>query len=393
MQQPQDRLLKNLKELAILFLKLGTFGFGGPAAHIAMMEEEVVRKRKWLTENQFLDFIGATNLIPGPNSTEMAIHIGQARAGFWGLIVAGVCFIFPAMTIVMLIAWTYSTYGTLPEVQGIVYGMKPVIVAIVAQAIWNLARKTMKSKLLIFLGICAMGVSLLGYSELLILFGFGFFTLFIRQIQTKKSGPTLSALFAASIFSRRAAWAIGTLVAAPMLVPFSQEKLFFFFLKVGSVLYGSGYVLLAFLQGTLVEEYGWLTQSQLLDATAVGQFTPGPVFTTATFIGYILSGVSGALIATLGIFLPSFIFVAVSRRLIPAIRKSVLAGAFLDGVNAASLGLMAAVTILLGKAALTDATTVFLALLSAIILIRWKINSVWLVLAGALIGSAKIYLI
>lgn len=388
----KEDLLKNLKELALLFLKLGTIGFGGPAAHIAMMEEEVVRKRKWLTENQFLDFIGATNLIPGPNSTEMAIHIGQERAGFWGLIVAGVCFIFPAMTIVMVVAWAYSIYGKLPEVQGLLYGTKPVIVAIIAQAIWNLARKTMKSKLLAVLGVCAMGASLLGQSELLILLGFGFLTLLIRKVQMRGSGPTIGALLAVSIFSRRSAWALGALATVPMLVPFSHGKLFLFFLKVGSVLYGSGYVLLAFLQGTLVEKYGWLTQSQLLDATAVGQFTPGPVFTTATFIGYILSGVSGAFIATLGIFLPSFFFVAISSRLIPAIRKSTWAGAFLDGVNAASLGLMGAVTILLGKAALVDTTTIALGVVSAVILIRWKINSAWLVLAGALFGSLKIFL-
>jgi chromate transporter len=208
----------------------------------------------------------------------------------------------------------------------------------------------------------------------------------------KRSGPTLSALLAISIFSRRTTWAIGAMAAVPMLVPFSQGKLFLFFLKVGSVLYGSGYVLLAFLQGTLVEKYGWLTQAQLLDATAVGQFTPGPVFTTATFIGYVLSGVSGALVATLGIFLPSFFFVTISSRLIPAIRKSTWAGAFLDGVNAASLGLMGAVTILLGKAALVDTTTAILGVVSAVILIRWKINSVWLVLAGALFGSLRIFL-
>lgn len=391
MHEAKSNLLERLKELALLFLKLGTVGFGGPAAHIAMMEEEVVRRRKWLTENQFLDFIGATNLIPGPNSTEMAIHIGLERAGFWGLIVAGACFIFPAMAIVMVIAWAYSAYGTLPEVQGILYGMKPVIVAVVAQAIWNLTRKTMKSKLCISLGLCAMGASLLGQPELLILFGVGFFALLVRRVKSKGSRPTLGALLTLSLFSRRSAWAFGAL-AAPLIVPFSQEKLFFFFLKVGSVLYGSGYVLLAFLQGTLVEKYGWLTQGQLLDATAVGQFTPGPVFTTATFIGYILSGFSGALIATLGIFLPSFVFVAISGRLIPIIRKSAMAGDFLDGINAASLGLMAAVTILLGKAAFVDPLTLVLGIASAAILICWKVNSAWLVLAGALFGSLKIFL-
>lgn len=386
----QNERPQRLRELALLFLKLGTTAFGGPAAHIAMMEEEVVRRRKWLTEKQFLDFLGATNLIPGPNSTEMAIHIGQERAGVPGLIVAGACFIFPAMAIVMAIAWGYSTYGRLPEVQGILYGVKPVIIAVVAQAIWNLTRKTMVHPLLLTLGVVAAGASLLGQSELLILFVIGLATLAIHSLKDRGQGTAIGIVALMGLTFRRSAWALGALSVPAMLVPFSQEKLFLFFLKVGSVLYGSGYVLLAFLQGTLVEKYGWLSQAQLLDATAVGQFTPGPVFTTATFIGYVLSGVNGALIATLGIFLPSFIFVAISSRLIPAIRRSAHAGAFLDGVNAASLGLMTAVTIQLARDAIVDPPTIGLALASAVLLIRWKINSVWLVLAGAAVGTFKV---
>jgi chromate transporter len=391
MSLTKNEQLRRLRELAFLFLKLGTTAFGGPAAHIAMMEEEVVRRRKWLTESQFLDFLGATNLIPGPNSTEMAIHVGRERAGSLGLMVAGVCFIFPAMAIVMLIAWAYTTFGKLPEVQGILYGVKPVIIAVVAQAIWNLTRKTMLKPLLLSLGILAAACSLLGGPELLILLFAGIFMFFFQVLKNRKGGGLgISVAAALGAGVRKSVWAVGVIAAPLALVPFSQEKLFFFFLKVGSVLYGSGYVLLAFLQGTLVEKYGWLTQVQLLDATAVGQFTPGPVFTTATFIGYVLSGVTGAIVATVGIFLPSFIFVAISGRLIPAIRKSPRMSAFLDGVNAASLGLMIAVTIQLGREAIVDPLTILLAITSATLLIRWKVNSVWLVLAGATLGSAKI---
>lgn len=391
MEEARENSRSDLKEVAWLFLKLGTTAFGGPAAHIAMMEDEVVRKRRWLTENQFVDFLGATNLIPGPNSTEMAIHIGQERAGFPGLVVAGVCFIGPAMLIVMAIAAAYSLYGHLPEVQGILYGVKPVIIAVVAQAIWNLSRKTLRLPVLFVLALAAAAASLLGQSELLILLLIGLLTLIAEAIR-HRGEKVLVIPFLAGLTWKRAALALVPMAAAPMLVPFSQQKLFFFFLKIGSVLYGSGYVLLAFLQDELVQKYGWLTQAQLLDATAVGQFTPGPVFTTATFIGYILSGVSGALLATLGIFLPSFIFVAISSKLIPVLRRSPLAGAFLDGVNAASLGLMMAVTIQLGRDAVVDGTTLLLAALSALILIRWKINSVWLVLAGACLGGLKAFL-
>lgn len=355
----------NLKEIALLFLKLGITGFGGPAAHIAMMEEETVRKRKWITEQQFLDFLGATNLIPGPNSTEMAIHIGGERGGRLGLIVAGICFILPAMLIVMLVAWFYKTYGELPQVQGVLYGVKPVIIAVIAQAVWNLTQKTMKRTALIAFAAFAAIASIGGMPELAVLIIVGAMAIALRASAFK--GPTTLAV---------------------TVVPFALSTLFLFFLKVGSVLYGSGYVLLAFLQGELVARYGWLTQAQLLDATAVGQFTPGPVFTTATFIGYFLAGTPGAIVATIGIFLPSFVFVALSKSLVPAIRKSIWAGAFLDGVNAASLGLMAAVVFHLGREAIVDSLTFALALLSVFLLVRLKINSVWVVLIGAICGLA-----
>lgn len=383
-------------ELAGLFLKLGTISFGGPAAHTALMEEEVVRRRKWLTHQEFLDLVGATNLIPGPNSTELAIHIGHRRAGWPGLLVAGLCFILPAALIVTAIAWAYVRFGKLPEVAGLLYGMKPVIIAVVVQAFWNLGRTAVKTKLLAAAGIIAVAACFFGGNELLVLFGCGFALLAIRA--TDKTKPTamggFAPLFANLPGTSTTAATATTAVAASVAVaaPFSLNLMFFSFLKVGAVLFGSGYVLLAFLRADLVERWHWLTESQLLDAIAVGQFTPGPVFTTATFIGYLLSGPAGALVATAGIFLPAFLFVALSAPLIPRLRASPLAGAFLDGVNVASLALMAVVTWQLGRTALTDWLTIALALVAATLLIRWRINSAWLVLGGAAIGLLKSFL-
>jgi chromate transporter len=372
-----------LAELAGLFLKLGTISFGGPAAHTALMEEEVVRRRKWLTAAEFLDLVGATNLIPGPNSTELAIHIGHRRAGWPGLIVAGACFILPAMLIVSVIAWAYVRFGTLPEASALLYGVKPVIIAIVVQALWNLGKSAMKTKLLAAAGIIAATACFFGVNELLVLFGCGFVLLAIRAADKKK--PVAVGGFA-PFFANLPGTSTAVAASVAVAAPFSLNLMFFFFLKVGAVLFGSGYVLLAFLRADLVERWHWLTESQLLDAIAVGQFTPGPVFTTATFIGYLLSGPTGALVATLGIFLPAFIFVALSAPLIPRLRASPLAGAFLDGVNVASLALMAVVTWQLGRTALTDWLTIALALGAATLLIRWRINSAWLVLGGAGIG-------
>ena len=383
-----------LIELAGLFLKLGTTAFGGPAAHIAMMEEEVVRRRKWLTHDEFLDLIGATNLIPGPNSTELAIHIGQRRAGWLGLIVAGACFILPAMLIVSTIAWAYLRYGQLPETNALLYGVKPVIIAVVVQALWNLGKSAVKTKLLAMAGSLAAAASFFGMNELLVLFGCGFALLAIRATGKNKPAtfggfaPLFANLPGTSAATATTAVAAGVAVAAP----FSLNLMFFFFLKVGAVLFGSGYVLLAFLRADLVERWHWLTESQLLDAIAVGQFTPGPVFTTATFIGYLLSGPAGALVATVGIFLPAFVFVALSSPFIPRLRASPLAGAFLDGVNVASLALMAVVTWQLGASALVDGLTIGLTAIAAVVLIRWKINSAWLVLGGVGVGLLKSFL-
>src|SRR6202161_416360 len=300
-----------LGELAVLFLRLGTLAMGGPAAHIAMMEDEVVRRRRWMTHERFLDMLGVCNLIPGPNSTEMAIHIGQLRAGFAGLVVAGACFILPAAAIVLAIAWMYVRFGTMPQAVGLLYGIKPVIIAVVLQALWGLGRTAIKSRLLAVIAIVSLAASILEVTDMIVLIGGGIVMLAIRAFEDRDAArATLAAIPVAA----RASGAKGAaLAAAAVAVPFSLTTLFLFFLKVGAVLFGSGYVLLAFLRTDLVDRLHWLTQAQLLDAVAVGQVTPGPVFTTATFIGYLLGGVKGAIAGTVAIFVPSFIFVAASR--------------------------------------------------------------------------------
>ena len=375
-----------LRELAVLFLRLGTLAMGGPAAHIAMMEDEVVRRRRWMTHERFLDMLGVCNLIPGPNSTEMAIHIGQLRAGFAGLVVAGACFILPAAAIVLVIAWMYVRFGTMPQAVGLLYGIKPVIIAVVLQALWGLGRTAIKSRLLAALAVITLIASILDVNDMIVLIGGGIVMLAIRAFEDRAAArATLAAIPVAA----RASGAKGAaLAAAAVAVPFSLTTLFLFFLKVGAVLFGSGYVLLAFLRTDLVDRLRWLTEAQLLDAVAVGQVTPGPVFTTATFIGYILGGFRGAVVATLGIFLPSFFFVSISGPLIPHLRRSPLAGAFLDGVNVGAWALMAAVTLFLARAAIVDVTTILLAVSSAFVLVRYRVNSAWLVIGGGLIGLA-----
>jgi chromate transporter len=377
----QPKHLASLSQLGLLFLKLGTIAFGGPAAHIAMMEDEVVRRRRWLSREDFLDLLGATNLIPGPNSTEMAIHIGHRMAGWKGLLVAGICFILPAVFMVTGFAWAYVKFGSLPQVSGLLYGVKPVIIAIVIQALWALGRTALKTKLLTVVSVIGIVLGFLGVNELLILFGGGIIVGIWHWITSKKNTLTLSLFFSASPLALILQTTPSTGAAS-----FGLWSLFLFFLKVGSVLYGSGYVLLAFLRADLVERWGWLSESQLLDAIAVGQVTPGPVFTTATFIGYVLKGPTGAFVATVGIFLPAFFFVAVSGPLIPRIRRSLTASAVLDGVNAASLALMAVVTYQLGRSALVDLITILLAVISVIILLLFRVNSAWLVLGGAMAG-------
>jgi chromate transporter len=365
-----------LKEVSGLFLKLGVTAFGGPAAHIAMMHDEAVKRREWLSDQEFLDLVGATNLIPGPNSTEMAIHIGFLRAGWQGLITAGVCFITPAMLIVLFLAWIYARFGATPQAGWLLYGVKPVVIAIIVQALWNLGQKAVKGTLTGVVAVMVVGLYFLGVNEIALLFAGGLMVMIVmnfRRLRAQAMSAFLLPLASLGIF-------------AQVSVPFSLPVLFLTFLKIGSVLYGSGYVLLAFLRADFVVRYGWLTDPQLIDAIAIGQVTPGPVFTTATFIGYLLGGVPGALLATLGIFLPSFIFVAISNPLIPRIRNSTWVSGLLDGVNVASLGLMAAVTWQLGRASLVDPLTILVALISFGLLMRLKVNSTWLIAGGALVG-------
>jgi chromate transporter len=374
-------------ELARLFLKLGSIGFGGPAAHIAMMEDEVVRKRGWLTREGFLDLVGATNLIPGPNSTEMTIHIGLTRAGWRGLIVAGSCFILPAMVIVLGLAWVYVRFGSLPQAIWLLYGVKPVIIAIVVQALWTLGTIAVKGSLTGVVGAAVIGLSFLGVNEVLLLFAGGFVVMFVMGIRERwASAGSLGALSGSILLVPTSVSAAAMTTGAT--APVGLVTLTAFFLKVGSILFGSGYVLLAFLRADLVQRWGWLTDQQLIDAIAVGQFTPGPVITAATFIGYVVAGVPGALLATFGIFFPSFVFVAVSNPLIPRLRQSRWTAGFLDGVNVASLGLMATVTWQLARAALVDGLTVGLGLVAVILVFWLRVNSAWLVLGGGLVGLA-----
>jgi chromate transporter len=367
-----------LRELARVFLRLGAVSFGGPAAHVALMEEEIVRRRRWLTHDAFLDLLGAANLIPGPNSTELAIHVGYARAGWRGLLVAGACFIVPAALIVGALAWGYVRFGSLPAIGGILAGVKPVVIAVVVQAIWNLGRGVLSSRAAIVLGIACVIAVALGVHELAVLAAAGVAMWMIVAWRRPSAGTRALGVAALPAFS-----AAGAASAA-----FSLGGLFLVFVKIGSVLFGSGYVLLAFLRADLVVRLGWLTERQLLDAVAVGQVTPGPVFTTATFVGYLLGGAPGAVVATIGIFLPAFVFVAASGPLLPVVRRSRGARAVLDGVNVASLALMAVVTLQLARSALVGPVGITLAVVSVVALIWFRVSAAWLVMVGALAGFA-----
>ena len=375
---PQERQ-QRLRELAAVFLRLGSIAFGGPAAHIAMIDDEVVKQRRWMGREQLLDLIGVTNLLPGPNSTELAIHVGYERAGWAGLWVAGSCFILPAMGIVWLLAAIYVRYQALPQLEGLLYGIKPVIIAIILQALVKLGQKALKDRPT---AIAALGVVVAYFfqiNEILLLLVAGLAVMLIKNL---RDGGRAALLLP---FTASLAQTGGPAPAATWTGPIWLQ-LFLFFLKIGSVLYGSGYVLLAFLQRDLVDRLGWLTSQELLDAIAIGQFTPGPVFTTATFVGYLVAGNAGAIAATLGIFLPAFLLVGLVNPWVPVLRRSRWFGGFLDGVNAASLGLMAAVLFTLGQTALVDGVTVVLAVLGAIAVFRLQINSAWIVLAGGLVG-------
>jgi chromate transporter len=376
-------MMLQVKELAALFLKLGTVAFGGPAAHIAMMEDEVVKRRKWLSHEHFLDLVGATNLIPGPNSTEMAIHIGYVKAGWRGLVVAGVCFIVPAVFISLVLAHLYVSYGSIPQLHPVIAGIRPAVIAIILAAVFRLSKPFMKNRSMIVVSLAVIVLSLLHCDEIMLLLGAGIVGLVWANRDQLLSSA--SRLFAVALLPT-------ILISTPLVAtheaqtPATLTGLGLFFLKIGSILYGSGYVLIAFIQGGLVDVRHWLTQTQLLDAVAVGQFTPGPVLSTATFIGYLILGVPGAGVATMGIFLPSFIFVLFSSPFIPKLRKSRLASGFLDGVNAASLGLMLSVAITLAGTTLSGIGSWIIFLLAASITAIWNLNATWIVLGASVLG-------
>lgn len=363
---------KTLEEVAKLFLKLGCIGFGGPAVHIALMEKEIVGKHKWLSQSDFLDLVGATNLIPGPNSTEMTMHIGKEMAGWKGLVVAGICFILPAVVITGILAWAYQRYGALPEVAPFLYGIKPAIIAVLVSLMFSLAKKAIKSFELAILGIIATAMALCGASEMIILFGGGLLgvLVYLAKASTRQSLNSFLPLLLIKINA----------------VDASNWKLFFIFLKIGAILYGSGYVLFAFLDTELVQA-GLLTKRELTDAIAVGQFTPGPVFSSATFIGWQISGMPGAMAATAGIFLPSFLFVALLNPLIPALRRSAPMSAFLDAVNVVSLALILAICAELAGKAILDWRAITIAVLALIAAWRFKkLNTAFIIFGGALLG-------
>ncbi len=389
-----SNLSNRLTEVAGLFLRLGFTAFGGPAAHIAMLRDEVVHRRQWISDERFIDLLGIANIIPGPTSTELAIYVGYLRAGWPGLVLAGVCFIVPAMVMVLALAWAYVAYGTLPQIGWLFYGIQPVVVAIIALALWNLGRTLFKGIWPLLFALALLILYLSGVNVLIILFGGGLlfgFGSWARQYRMGKN--KVSGLSLLPISSWRAGWkVIATAIlggGAASAAPVNLWVLFLTFLKYGAVVYGSGYVLLAFLRTDLVQNLHWLTDHQLLDAISVGQFTPGPVFTTATFIGYVIGSWPGALLATVGIFLPSFVLIALVHPLAERLRRSTLTAPLLKGINIAAIALMGGVLVQLAQHAFTDVLTITLALVSFAILLRFKLNSAWLILLGAVVGLAR----
>jgi chromate transporter len=365
----------SLLELALLFGRLGATAFGGPAVHIALMEEEVVTRRGWLKREQFLDFLGATNLIPGPNSTEMAIHIGRVRRGWAGLLVAGISFILPAALMVGILSWAYVRFGALPQIAGLMYGVKPVVIAIIAQGAWRLGRTAVRSTWLGVLGAAAAIAAAMGMDALLVLALTAIAAGIYHAARSQRRSSVMPAMLG---------------ISSMTLVPGSASLgwLFLVMLKIGATLFGGGYVLVAFLRSDLVVRLHWLSEQQLLDAVAIGQVTPGPLFTTATFVGYLLGRAPGAVLATIGIFLPAFILVAASGPLVPRLRRSPWTADVLDGINVAALALMAVVSVQLARSAVVDWRSAAIAIASACLLLKYRVNSAWLILGGAFLGLA-----
>ena len=363
----------HIKEVFLLFLKLGCIAFGGPAAHISMMEDEVVTKRKWMSRQHFLDMVGATNLVPGPNSTQMTMHCGHVRAGWLGLWVGGISFIAPAVLFTLILAIIYGKYGEVPAVAPFFFGIKPAVIGIILNATYKLGKKAFKGWQLIVLGIIVALLSLYGIDEFILILSSGILGMFWLNFNNKSDEK---AMFGPLL-----------LLVKPLGLAITNQSIFLTFLKIALVLFGSGYVLIAYIDAELVDKLGWLTKEQLLDAIAIGQFTPGPVLTTATFIGYQLNGISGALWATLGMFLPSFFLVGLLVKLIPLLRRSVWLSKFLDAVNAGAVGIMIAVTLKLGYELAFDWRAAVLMGLSILVTFKFtKISALWIILSGGLLG-------
>jgi chromate transporter len=390
----QKKRQGSLTEVATLFFKLGIIAFGGPAAHIAMMEEEIVNRRQWITRERFLDLVGAINLIPGPNSTELGIIIGYIRAGIPGLIVSGLSFIIPAVIITGILAWAYVNFGLIPQVSYFLFGIKPVVISVILIAVIRLGKTGAKNLQLLLIGIAVAIASLLGVNAIAVLFAGGIIGMFLH-IKNTSGNIKISFWIIAALYQfceilkagkAKAAMTISAATTATAIGNASLWKLSLFFLKIGAVLYGSGYVLVAFIEDGLVKDTAWLTNQQLLDAIAIGQFTPGPVLSTATFIGYLISGVPGAALSTIAIFLPSFVYMLILYPIFPKLRESAKMSAFLDAVNISAVGLMAAVTLRLATTTLFDWRAILIAVAAIIGGMRFRLNAAWLVLGGAFMG-------
>ena len=377
-EEPRENLSEGsrLGEIVLAFLRLGFLAFGGPAAHIAMMEQEFVRRRKWLSREDFVDRVGAVSLLPGPSSTELAIYLGELRGGPAGLLIAGCSFILPAAVLVGALAWAYQRFGSAPQIGAVLFGVKPVVVALIAQAVWSLGRVAVKSKELAFLGAVVLGLAALHVSAIALLIATG-----VAWIVAERFAGKTGVAKTAGGFLAQGGVAGATGVSVPTLT-----GVFLYFFKVGAVLFGSGYVLLALLRADLVERLHWLTENQLLDAIALSQGTPGPFFTVATFVGYVIAGWKGAALATAGMFLPAFAFVAVTARYLPRLRNSPVASAFLDGVNIAAVALMAFVGWQFARETLRNVPAVVIGAIAALLVMRFRVNSAWAVLGGALAG-------
>ena len=360
---------RRLREIAWAFLRLGFVAFGGALAHIALMEDEFVRRRAWLSREEFVDRVGAVNLLPGPTSTEMVIYLGQLRGGFPGLLIAGTAFILPSALMLFAMAWIYVRFGAMPQITGLLWGVKPVVVVLVAQAVWSLGKTVLKSRELMVLAAIVLGLAAMHVSTLALLVGTG-----VAWIVANRFGQA------------RGAVAISVVGGSAVTATITTTGVFMYFLKIGALLFGSGYVLLAVLREDLVTRLHWLSETQLLDAIAVSQATPGPFFTVATFVGYLLSGWRGAVLATIGMFVPAFTYVAVTARVLPRLRKSPIAGTFLDGVNVAAVALMAFVGFQFAREALVAPLAVAIGLISALLVFRYRVNSAWVILGGAVCG-------